>query len=344
MSQSSNQRGGTEQWVGFAILLCLAVIAAGVYRRQFSFNPAVVVATTVAAEAAKTNSANSLPAAGGAASVIPAPTPEFAVMSAPESFGPDDVYNKIDGKADLYLTAGFVHMTCQRFALKATNDDWMEWFAYDMGALPQAFSVFSLQRRAEGKTIGLTPFAYQADNAIYFVSGRYYVEVVTAMPAPAMMTGMTAMAQAFVAAHPPGPSVIPELKWFPPENRETDDDGLQMADAFGFDGFTNVFTAKYQVPSGATNLEVLTFLEITKTAADAVKLRDAYRSFLLSNGGKEMEAGGAAALGKPINFMDSIEIVFAESNIVAGVHAAPDAASAAKVSQQLAESLRKGTP
>jgi len=49
-------------------------------------------------------------------------------------------------------------------------------------------------------------------------------------------------------------------------------------------------------------------------------------------------------LGKPVNFMDSIEIVFAQSNIVAGVHAAPDAASAAKVAQQLANSLRKGKP
>jgi hypothetical protein len=322
-------------------LFCLAGIAVGVCLKQSSLNPAVLAAATVAPEAAKVVST---PASGDAASILPAPPPEFAVMSAPENFGPDDVYNKIDGKADLYLTAGFVHMTCQRFALKATNDDWMEWFVYDMGALPQAFSVFSLQRRSEGKAIGLTPFAYQTDNAIYFVSGRYYVEAVTAMPAPAMMTGMMAMAQAFVAAHPPGPSVIPELKWFPLENREADNDGLQMTDAFGFDGFTNVFTAKYQLPGGATNVEVLAYLETTKTAADATTLRDAYRSFLLSNGGKEMEAGGAAALGKPINFMDSIEIVFAESNMVAGVHAAPDAASAAKVSQQLADNLRKGKP
>jgi hypothetical protein len=73
-------------------------------------------------------------------------------------------------------------------------------------------------------------------------------------------------------------------------------------------------------------------------------LRNAYRSFLLANGGKEMDAGDTGALGKPINFMDSIEIVFADDNVVAGVHAAPDAASAAKVAQQLADSLRKGKP
>jgi hypothetical protein len=42
--------------------------------------------------------------------------------------------------------------------------------------------------------------------------------------------------------------------------------------------------------------------------------------------------------------MDNIEIVFAESNMVVGVHAAPDAASAAQVAQQVADSLRKGKP
>jgi len=335
MNQSSKKRCGTEQWAGFIILLCLAGIAAGVYYKQFSFNPAVLVATA-APEAAKTISS---PVPGA---VPPALPPELAVLSAPENFEPDDVYIKIDGKADLYLTAGFVHMTCQRFALKPTNDVWMEWFVYDMGALPHAFSVFSLQRRAEAQTIGLTPFAYQTQNALFFVSGRYYVEAVTAMPTEPMMTAMMAMARQFVAAHPPGAAEMPELKLFPPENLEAGSQGLQMADAFGFDGFTNVFTAKYQPPGGATNVEALAFLEVTKTDADAAALRDNYRSFLLANGGAELASGDATALGKPINFMDSIEIVFSESNIVAGVHAAPDAGTATKIAQQLADSLRKG--
>jgi hypothetical protein len=49
-------------------------------------------------------------------------------------------------------------------------------------------------------------------------------------------------------------------------------------------------------------------------------------------------------LGKLIKFMDSVEIIFAAGNVVAGVHAAPDAGSAAKISQRLADNLRKGTP
>ena len=335
MSQSCNERGGTERWVGFVILLCLAGIAVGVFLKQLSFNPAVLVATAAAPAAPK-------PVASAPNESLPTLPPELSAFSAPETFTADNLYDKVDGKADLYLTAGFVGLQCQRLALKATNDVWMEWFVYDMGTLPQAFSVFSLQRRAEAQALDLTEFAYQTQNALFFVCGRCYVEAVTAMPTEPMMAAMRAMARQFVAANPPGATRIPELKLFPPENLEAGSQGLQVADAFGFDQFTNVFTAKYRLPDGATNAEVLAFLEMTKTPAAAATLRDAYRSFLLANGGKEIEAGDAASLGKPINFMDSVEIIFAEGDLVAGVHAAPDAASAAKVARRLADRLQKG--
>jgi hypothetical protein len=316
------------------ILLCLAGIAAGVYHRQFSFNPAVLVATAAASAAPK-------PAASAPNESLPTLPPELSAFSAPETFTADNLYDKIDGKAELYTTAGFVGLKCQRLALKASNDVWMEWFVYDMGALPQAFSVFSLQRRAEAQTLGLTPFAYQTQNSLYFACGRYYVEAVTAMPTEPMMAAMQAMARQFVAAHPPGAIRIPELELFPPENLEANSQNLQVANAFGFDQFTNVFTAKYSLPSGTTNIEVQAFFELTKSPAAAVALRDAWRSFLLANGGKEMDPGDAAASGKPINFMDGIEIVFSQGNAVAGVHAAPNANVAVKVAQELAGSLRK---
>ena len=340
MSQSFNDRGRTERWVGFIILLCLAGIAAGVFLKQFSFNPAVLVATAAAPTAPGTTQ----PAPLSQNETTPTLPPELSAFSAPETFTADNLYDKIDGKADLYLTAGFVGLKCQRLALKAANDVRMEWFVYDMGALPQAFSVFSLQRRAEAQTLDLTEFAYQTQNSLYFVCGRYYVEAVTAMPTGPMMTAMLSMARQFVAAHPPGAAEMPELKLFPPENLEADSQALQVADAFGFDRFTNVFTAKYRLPNGTTNAEVLAFLEMTKTAADAGALRDAWRSFLLANGGKEIESSDAPALGKPINFMDGIEIVFADGNMVAGVHAATDTASATKVARQLADRLQKGKP
>jgi len=337
MSQFHNGRPGTVRWAGFIILLCLAGIAAGVFCRQFSFNPAVLVATTSATASAPGTLQPATPAQSEPAVAIP---PDLAVLSAPESFSPDTLYVKIDGNADLYLTAGFVQLQCQRFSLKTNNEVWMEWSVYDMGALPQAFSVFSLQRRAEAQTWSLTPFACQTKNALYFVSGRYYVEAVTAMPTEAMMTAMRAMAGQFVAAHPPGAMRIPELELFPPENLEANSQNLQAVDAFGFNGFTNVFAAKYSVTAGTNQAEAIAFFEAAKTPAGADALRDAYRSFLVANGGSEVAAGAGAALGKPIADSDGVEIVFSLGNFVAGVRAAPDAATAATIAQQLADRLQ----
>lgn len=333
MSQSINDRSGPEWRAGLAILLCLAAIAAGIICRQFSFSPAVLVATAAAPGPAQTVPAATSPAMP---STLP---PGLSALSAPETFTTDNLYDKIDGKAELYTSAGFVGLQCQRFALKATNDVWMEWFVYDMGTVPQAFSVFSLQRRTDGQAMDLTPFAYQCQNALFFVCGRFYVEAVTAMPTEPMMTAMRAIAREFVAGHPPGAMGIPELDLFPPENLVAGSQNLQVMNAFGFDQFTNVFTAKYR----ADHAEVLSFFELTKSPADAEALCHAWRSFLVANGGREIESANADVLGKPINFMDGIEIAFSQGNAVGGVHAAPDAASAAGVAQKLAAGLRTRT-
>jgi hypothetical protein len=333
MGQVFNKIGRTEQWMGFVVLLSLAAIAIGVWHTQFSFNPAVLVGTTAAPEPAKT-------AAISTTKSMPTLPPELVALSAPELFTADNLYDKVDGKAELYTTAGFVGLESRRYALKKTNDIWMEWCVYDMGTLPQAYSVFSLQRRPEGQNVSLTPFAYKSENALFFVCGQYYIEATASTADPKMMSAMLAFGQQFVAAHPPGDMRIPELALFPQANLVADSQNLQVASAFGFDGFTNVFTAKYHV----NNADVQAFFELTKSPADATALCNAYRSFLLANGGKEIETNSAASLGKPINFMDGFEIVFAQGSALAGIHAAPDAISAGTVAQELADKLQKGKP
>ena len=55
--------------------------------------------------------------------------------------------DKINGKAELYLAAGFARLETQRFALTDNPGQWMERYLYDMGQHANAFSVFSAQRR-----------------------------------------------------------------------------------------------------------------------------------------------------------------------------------------------------
>jgi hypothetical protein len=332
MRHAGNEFSSRERWAGGSILVCLVAIAGGVFVKQFSFNPAVLIARDAAPKPSAGNSPRS-------DSLVGLP-PELNALGAPESFTPDNLYDKIDGKAELYLAAGFVQLRCQRFALKDAPDQWLEWFVYDMGNLPQAFSVFSTQRRAEGQTLNVTEYAYQTKNALYFVHGSSYVEAVASSAGEPLMKAMQTLAAHFVAANPAAGSRLSQLEMLPTENLVPGSYALQSADAFGFDQFKNVFTARYHVQDA----EAMAFVTACSSVAAADALRDGYRSFLLANGGKESKSGAGGDADKPIEIMGGVEIVFSRGNAVAGIHAAPSVAAAeqlaARLNQRLAQQSR----
>ncbi|HKI68725.1 MAG TPA: DUF6599 family protein [Verrucomicrobiae bacterium] len=327
MRQSVPHPGVTEKTVGYLILFCLAAIAAGVFIKQRTFNPAVLVAQP--AGEAFVGQAN----VGEAVAWLP---PELKAFGAPESFTPDNLYDKIDGKAELYLSAGFVRLNCQRFALKSALDQWLEWFVYDMGTLPKAFSVFTVQRRPEGQPLDLTQYSYKTQNALYFVCGSNYIEAVASSPNESLMQAMVALARNFVTQSGSSESSLGQLDLLPKENLVPGSYTLQTANAFGFDQFTNVYTAQYKIGGS----EILAFVTSCPDVPKAAALRDAYRAFLLENGGKELSATGSAA-DKPIEIMDTIEMVFSAGSYVAGVHSAPRMEPAAKLAAELRSRLEQ---
>ena len=69
-------------------------------------------------------------------------------------------------------------MSCRRFGLGAGGKAHVEVFIYDMGSAPNAFAVFSGQRRPGSPSSSLTANAYATANALFFTQGRFYVEIV----------------------------------------------------------------------------------------------------------------------------------------------------------------------
>jgi hypothetical protein len=323
---SGRQYSRMETYSGVVILLCLLFVALGVFFQQYSFNPAVLVVRNAGLQVAQVSKLQSDFAS------LP---PELEPFGRPETFTADNLYDKIDGKAELYLAAGFVQLRCQRFALKDTPSQWLEWFVYDMGGLPQAFSVFSVQRRAEGQPLDLAEFAYQTKNALYFVTGDNYIEAIASSSSDSLMKAMRALAARCVAANPVSDAHLAGLKLLPTENLVPGGYTLQSADAFGFNQFKNVFTAKYLL----NDAEVMAFVTVCSNPETATALDEAYRSFLMTNGGKPVELQTSGAIGKAIEIMGTFEIIFSESNIVAGVHAAPALAPAEQLSKRLHERL-----
>jgi Family of unknown function (DUF6599) len=335
---ASARPGGPARWVSLAVLSCLGAIAIGVLLKQSQFNPAVLVISQPAgpAQSAAGPTARSI---GGGANWL---TPEFRTLSPAERFTPDNLYDKIDGKADLYLSAGLVAMRCQRLALEKAPEQWLEWFEYDMGSLAHAFAVFSMQRRAEGQALALAPYAYRTQNALYFVCGHKYVEALGSGEDERLMKAMLDLAERYLTQSGAASERLAGLEHFPAEDLVPGSQTLQVADAFGFEQLSNVFTARYKVQ----NSELTAFVSACADDTGAAGLVRAYRDFLLANGGKAIP--GSAGAGERVQIMGGTEVIFSEGRFLAGIHSAPPDAQLEplvhRLGQHLAEVAKAAGP
>ena len=108
--KTKNKEKITKSWLGFAIMAILITIALSILYKQFDYNPAVTAYNLEKSDlTAKEKTSGSLLAA------LPE---QLTPMTSPEIFDKDDLYKKIDGEAELYLSAGFVRLKSQRFAEK----------------------------------------------------------------------------------------------------------------------------------------------------------------------------------------------------------------------------------
>jgi hypothetical protein len=325
----------TETYVGSVILLVLVIVAAGVFVKQFHYDRTIFLDAAPAGRVVTP----SAPLSPAVTAFIDLPG-ELTPLSPPEVFTPDNLYDKIDGKAELYLSAGVLGVRCQRFALKNDPNTWMEFFVYDMDNLRQSFAVYSMQQRAEAQLLDLATYAYKTQNAFFFCCGRYYIEAVTASPTPEMMAAMLLVSRQFVARNPPQEVRLAELDLFPSEHLVPSSYMFQPADAFGFDQFKDVFSARYTV-NGA---EVMVFLTVRPTAGEATALSAAYRQFLLTNGGRSLPGTGKVPAASLAEMLGSVDLVFSHGKVVGGVHAAPNAEAAEQMAALLSGKISEVAP
>ena len=250
--------------------------------------------------------------ADGATGVVP--------LSSAENYDSANLSDKIDGKADLYLSAGFRGLKSRRFGLAGDKNRWLERYVYDMGGLRNAYAVFSAQRRPNAEPLDLTPYAYLAGNGLFFVHGPFYVEMIAAEASPQVQTGMKALAAAFIASHPAAAENLPELGLFPLDHRVDDNVKLTARGAFGIEGLNDIFTAAYA--SGP--VRALAFAARRPSVEEAVQAVEKFQAFWMDFGGETVASGDGFKEARIILIMDNYEIAMARGPYFFGVHEASD--------------------
>jgi Family of unknown function (DUF6599) len=321
-----------QRLTGYGVLAVLGLITVWLLVQQSRFNPAVIAALQAPGLSGKIQGGAPAATAG-----LIVEADGFVPQTPVQSYGPDNLSDKIDGKAELYLSAGFKEMSCRSFTLENPKGAHLEVFIYDMGTPQNAFAVFSSQRRSGSEPISLTANAYTTANALFFTRGKYYVEMVADRAIEALPKVLEGYIKPLLAKLPAEEETKNVAALLPPEGLTQDSVRLNAADAFGLQGFDNVYTGEYSLKNG----KATAFFAERQSPEAARAEAERYLEFLTANGYKKIQPPGAVALGTLLALEDSFELVMVQGRAVAGVHDATSAAAAEELATRLQQALKK---
>jgi hypothetical protein len=289
-----------------------------------------------------------------------------------EAFNADNLYEKINGRAESFLQYGVRGMAYCNY--HPTDDDALEvqLYIFDMGDAIKAFGKYGSEKPEEIEPAEVGKDAYTAAGSVFFHAGRYYVQAVTAsdderskafaldiarrvdaniagkpLP-PAGAAGATAPSVAAAAPMPApaGPTaeeeVTPDMLFkLLPDGPGRGGEKYVAQDVFGFSFLSDVFLADFK--EGDTQWQG--FVRPYPDAEKAKEILARYEREAKDLGAtvEVLEAEGADRMLRAS--VDGLtDVFFLKGNTVAGANGATDAKPAEAFARAMAKSLPAKTP
>ncbi len=196
-------------------------------------------------------------------------------VRAPEVFGPDDLWESIDGGAETYVTFGFqelVTMRCSQPELGTEATIEVYRMADDLGA----FGVYAQERNPSATFLPIGTEGYTAPNIVNFWNGPYYVKLTAMKVDDRASSALVALAGEISRSIGP-PGSLPARSLALPERGQVPHSLKYVPrDILGQSYLVNGFEAQYQI-DGKTCRLVTASLDSPAEAADAFAR---YRKFV----------------------------------------------------------------
>ena len=335
-TQSPIRRCPRQSTISLIILLILLTIAAAIYRQQsrydrwlFALDPNLLDTAAGSATTTPGVALNALRQTCQASSWAAGPI---------ESFDPDNVYEKINGKDQTFFSFGFSALHVVTLSSPAQPDHSFEVFVYDMAEPHNAFGIFSHLRTDDPPWSQPDVLGLAAANAVFFIKGQYYLSLIGSDTAEPLMTSLHATARNLLQLLP-GSSKTPSVcDVFPTTDLLAHGIGYNPSNFLATDFLDKVFTASYHI--GPTELTCyLSDRQTSPASAHTLEKLSQFWSAAQAETIADQSSGSAGML--IVKLFDTYEIAFATGRFLGGITEAQDLQAARSLAQQLAQAAQK---
>ena len=261
----------------------------------------------------------------------------LSISGPAEVYTPDTLYEKINGQAEHYLSAGFLELNSQWYEWAGDAGKMIEMNVFNMGSLLNAFSVYSQQLRHDAQKINIAQFAYQTQSAVFLVHGSFYVEILPSEFSDPMSDLAKQLAEQFIKATRVEDVFIKELDYFPPENLDKDSITIIAKDAFGMNHLDNVFMATYTFDG----YQLTAYLADRQLPMEAKRLVNEVHGHFMGFGGSDVTPDLSIEGARMIMVMDNYELIFSIGPYLVGIHEASTRKQAEKLGERMYKSLQE---
>jgi len=173
------------------------------------------------------------------------PRPEGWVLSESQDYGPDNLFEYIDGAAENFLSYDFVRLALGQYKT-ADGPGEMTVEIYDMGTPENAFGIYASERIPGSAFIPVGVQGYLEEGVLNFYADRYYVKLLAYDAGARTEEALRAFAAGILKGiADPGTFPFP-VRAFPAGGRVADSEKFIRRDFLGLAFLTRGYTAAYR--------------------------------------------------------------------------------------------------
>jgi len=218
------------------------------------------------------------------------PGPGWHLDGQPAVYVPSNLYDYIDGQAELYLSYGFQRLVTGTFVDATVPDEFIVADVYDMGGKLNAFGIYSIYEDEDRISLDAGAAGLRGDRFFALYKGPYFV-LITAETAD--QTAGEHLARRIAESIPGDTDPPPELRYLPEKGLIQGTLAYTPEGVFGYDFLSRGIEGKYPPVQSPITL----FVVFCSSELDASTALNRYRAYLEQEGTPPTPVDGSGEEG-----------------------------------------------